>query len=190
MGTVSRPLAVVTGASSGPGFALARRFAEEGWDLVIADEQPALQEATERLRALGATVDAVDADLATADGCAALEFAVERLARPPGAVALAASARLCGAFSRTDLHAELNLIRSNVLATVRLAKWALLLMVERGAGQLILAPSSGGTNPVDDATFAFERSFAESLRRELADSGITVHIAGDEHLLETAGAQP
>jgi short-subunit dehydrogenase len=190
MGTVSRPLAVVTGASSGPGFALARRFAEEGWDLVIADEQPALREAAERLRALGATVDPVDADLASCDGCAALEFAVERLGRPPDAVALAGSARLRGAFARTDLHAELNLIRANVLATVRLAKWALREMVERGAGQLILAPASGGANPVDDASFAFERTFAESLRRELAESGVTVQVTGDENLLETAGAQP
>src|SRR3954463_9611103 len=63
-----RPLAVVTGASSGIGRELAKCCARDGFDLVIAADEPAIEEAATELRGLGATVESVQADLATMEG--------------------------------------------------------------------------------------------------------------------------
>jgi NADP-dependent 3-hydroxy acid dehydrogenase YdfG len=65
--TSLRPLAVVTGASSGIGYHLAKCAAEHGYDLVLAADQP-LDERGGRLRSLGAQVDAVQVDLASREG--------------------------------------------------------------------------------------------------------------------------
>lgn len=58
-----RPLAIVTGASSGIGFGLARECARDGFDLLIAADRP-LTEAVAELQAQGAQVEALEADLA------------------------------------------------------------------------------------------------------------------------------
>jgi uncharacterized protein len=63
-----RPLAVVTGASSGIGRELAKCCARDGFDLVIAADEPAIEAAAGELRGLGAGVEAVQADLATMEG--------------------------------------------------------------------------------------------------------------------------
>src|SRR5437868_3317944 len=72
-----RPLAVVTGASSGIGHELAKLCAQNGYDLVIAADQGPLDSAAAEFRALGARVDAVRSDLATADGVDHLQAAID-----------------------------------------------------------------------------------------------------------------
>jgi NAD(P)-dependent dehydrogenase (short-subunit alcohol dehydrogenase family) len=67
----ARPLAIVTGASAGIGYELARICAENGFDLVIAADQPKIQDAARDIRALGVGVEAVEADLATLEGATA-----------------------------------------------------------------------------------------------------------------------
>src|SRR5689334_20677961 len=63
-----RPLAVVTGASTGIGYELARCCAENGFDLLIAADESEIYTAAEQLKADGSSVAAVEADLATRDG--------------------------------------------------------------------------------------------------------------------------
>src|SRR4051794_21742347 len=63
----TRKLAVVTGASSGIGYELAKLCAQHGYDLVLAADEP-LERAAGEFRALGATVDTVETDLATTAG--------------------------------------------------------------------------------------------------------------------------
>ena len=70
-----RPFAIVTGASSGIGFELAKRCAEEGYDLLIAADEP-LSESEAVLSDLGADVRVVEVDLATAEGVETLYAAV------------------------------------------------------------------------------------------------------------------
>jgi len=64
----SRPFAIVTGASTGIGLELAKRCAKEGYDLLIAADEPAIEQAAASLRIAGAEVDAVQADLSTTEG--------------------------------------------------------------------------------------------------------------------------
>lgn len=64
----SRSIAVVTGASTGIGFELARCCAENGFDLIVAADEPAIETAAQAFKALGAAVEALEADLATPDG--------------------------------------------------------------------------------------------------------------------------
>lgn len=65
---MSKPLAIVTGASSGIGLELAMICALEGFDLLIAADRPEIQAAADRFRSLGAAVSVVETDLPTTDG--------------------------------------------------------------------------------------------------------------------------
>lgn len=180
MATLSKPLAVVTGASTGIGFELARQFVQHGFDLVIAAEEPQIAKAAQTLSALGANVEPVQADLASAAGCEQLQSTVEAMGRPLEAIALNAGIGVSGDFSReTDLTEELNMIHLNVISTVRLAKWAAQQMVARGKGRILITSSVAGIMPtplqlVYGATKAFDLSFAAGLHHELKDSGVTV----------------
>lgn len=60
-----RPLAIVTGVSSGIGFHLAKQCAENGFDLLIAADDPAINNAAQDFREIGASVEVVETDLAT-----------------------------------------------------------------------------------------------------------------------------
>ena len=72
-----RSLAVVTGASSGIGFYLAKECAENGYDLLIAADSTELEEAAEKLRSFGVDVQTVETDLATTEGVDELYEAIE-----------------------------------------------------------------------------------------------------------------
>jgi uncharacterized protein len=174
----TRPLAVVTGASSGIGLELARLFAADGFDLVVAAEDDELETAAHALRTgVGRTVEAVQVDLATPEG---VEELAARVERPPHALALNAGIGAGGAFvGGTNLRDELRLIDLNVRSTVHLAKLLLPRMVERGAGRVLITSSVASTMPgpfqaVYNASKSFDQSFALALRNELKDTGVTV----------------
>ena len=66
--SASRPFAIVTGASTGIGLELAKRCASEGYDLLIAADEPEIERAAASLRTGGTKVEALQADLATIEG--------------------------------------------------------------------------------------------------------------------------
>lgn len=68
MATQTRPLAVVTGASTGIGLELAKCCAQNGYSLLIAADEAAIHGAAGEIARLGASVEAVEADLATSHG--------------------------------------------------------------------------------------------------------------------------
>lgn len=72
-----RPFAIVTGASTGIGFELAKRCAKEGYDLLIAADEPAIEQAVAALREGGTRVEALQVDLATNEGVDGLYAAVK-----------------------------------------------------------------------------------------------------------------
>jgi uncharacterized protein len=175
-----RPLAVVTGASSGIGFELARQFAQNGVDLLIAAEDPGIFRAAQELMRHGGHVEPVQVDLASFDGVERLVGQIRGRGRPVEAIAINAGVGLGGDFVRgTDLRDEINLINLNVTSTVHLAKRVLPDMVARGRGRVLFTSSIAALMPgtfeaVYNASKAFVQSFAEAIRNELKDTGVTI----------------
>ena len=172
-------LAVVTGASSGIGYNLAKVFAENGFDLIIAAEDSRLERAEQDLRALNVDVTSVQVDLAKYEGVSQFWNKVQALGRPVDAIAINAGVGVGGKFVESDLDAEINLIRLNVEGTVHLAKFAVKHMVARGEGRILITASIAAEmvaprEAVYAASKAFDLSFAKSLRVELEDTGVTV----------------
>jgi uncharacterized protein len=179
MDSSSRPLALVTGASKGIGLELAKQFASNGFDLVITAHSDALEEAVSTLEPLDGTVEAVRADLATADGVEQLWSRVQALGRPLAAAALNAGRGAGGAFTDTDLDDELEIIDLNVRSTVLLAKHVVRDMAARGEGRILFTSSIASTMPgtfqaVYNASKSFVQSFALALRNELKDTDVTI----------------
>ncbi len=176
----TKPFAVVTGASSGIGFELGRQFAKNGYDLLIAAENPEIATAARLLAEEGATVQPIRVDLATYEGVEELYAAIQQTDRPVDAIALNAGVGHGGDFATgTDLKEEFNIIDLNVTSTVHLAKRVLPAMVERGEGKVLFTSSVAATMPgsfqaVYNASKAFVLSFAEAVRNELKDTGVTV----------------
>lgn len=174
-----RPLALVTGASSGIGTELARQFAGAGFDLIVNAEDDALAAAAEQLRMTGAAVEAVQADLRTREGVEQVWGAVTGLGRGLDAAALNAGVGRGKAFIDQDLEDVFEIIDLNVRSTVHLAHLVLKDMVARGSGRVLVTSSIASTQPgafqaVYNASKSFEQSFVEALQEELKDSGVTL----------------
>lgn len=189
-----RPLALVTGASSGIGYELAAQFAEHGFDVVMAAEDPGIIAAAQRI---GSAARPVQVDLAIEAGVRQLYLSLN--GRVPDAVAINAGVGAGGDFARqTDLAADLNVIDLNVRSTVHLAKLVLRDMVPRGSGRILFTSSIAARMPGPyEATYAaskaFVLSFAEALRYELRDTGITITALmpgpTDTNFFDRAGLQ-
>ncbi|WP_236242071.1 SDR family oxidoreductase [Streptomyces sp. CC228A] len=196
--SLTKPLAVVTGASSGIGLEFARRFAEHGWDLVVCAENRALSRAADDLRRRGADVRQVRADLATYDGVEQLVQAVAATRRPVAAAVLNAGTSVGGAFLDVDLADTARVVDLNVSSTLHLARRLLPGMVDAGAGRLLVVSSVAAEVPgpyqaVYHASKAFLLSFAEALRDELRGTGVTVTVllpgATDTDFFRRAGLE-
>lgn len=175
-----RPLAVVTGASSGIGFELAKVFAEEGFDLLITAEDAEIEAAQRELNQLTASVECTRLDLSRSDEVQRLYERIEATARPVDVLCLNAGIGEGGDFVReTDLRKELRLIDLNVRSTVHLCKLVARDMVARDEGRILITSSIASTMPgayqaVYNASKSFDQSFALALRNELKDTGVTV----------------
>lgn len=176
-GTTGRPLAVVTGASSGIGYELAKQFARHEFDLVVAAENARITEAAAELATLGVDVTPLQVDLSEEDGVARLHASLA--GRQVDAAAINAGIGVAGPFAETNLEDDLRLIDLNVRSSVHLAKLVVRDMVARHRGRILFSSSIAATQPGPfQATYAaskaFLLSFAEALRDELKDTGVTV----------------
>jgi len=180
MESSAKQLAVVTGASSGIGYELARIFAEEGFDLVIAAEDEELDHAAHQLGQVGNVVESVRVDLSRPEGVERLYEKITGDERPIDALCLNAGIGAGGDFAReTSLAKELRLIDLNVRSTVHLCKLVLADMVERDSGRILFTSSIASTMPgsyqaVYNASKSFVQSFAEALQNELKESEVTL----------------
>jgi short-subunit dehydrogenase len=173
----TRPLAVVTGASTGIGRELAKICAREGFDLLIAADEPAIEDAAREIRNLGAAVDAVQADLATTEGVDKLCAAIK--GRPVEALLANAGRGLGKGFLDQDWKDVRDVVDTNVTGTIYLIQQVGRGMRERRAGRILITGSIAGFIPgtyqaVYNATKAFLDSFSFALRHEVQDQGITV----------------
>ncbi|HZF76024.1 MAG TPA: SDR family NAD(P)-dependent oxidoreductase [Acetobacteraceae bacterium] len=192
-----RPLAVVTGASSGIGLELAKLCAQNGHDLVIAADRP-MAEAEAGLRGLGAKVETVQADLATTEGVDQLVTAIG--ARPVDVLCANAGHGLGHAFLDQQWSDIRHVIDTNVTGTVYLLHRLGQRMRSRGQGRILITGSIAGYIPgtyhaVYNSTKAFIDSFAGALAAELKDQSspvtVTVLMPGptETEFFERAGMQ-
>jgi short-subunit dehydrogenase len=174
-----KPLAVVTGASSGIGLELAWLCAEAGYDLVIAADTEPVEQVAADLRALGTKVQFVRGDLARSEGVARLIDAIGD--RPVEALLANAGHGLGGSFLEQDLAQVRHVIDTNVTGTVALIHHVGAAMKRRRRGKILITGSIAGLMPgsfqaVYNGTKAFLDSFAYALREELKDCGVSVTV--------------
>jgi uncharacterized protein len=178
--TSNRPWAVVTGASSGIGLELAKQFARHGFDLLIVAEDAGIAKAAESVGVPGVQVQTLRVDLAEYDGVETLYREIQSSGRSLDAIAINAGIGAGGDFAReTELQADLNVIDLNVRSTVHLAKRVVNDMVVRGQGRILFTSSIASTMPgtfnaVYNASKAFVQSFAQAIRNELKDTGVSI----------------
>jgi len=167
----------VTGASTGIGYELAKRCVDEGFDLVIASDDGAIERVAEEFRALGAHVDAVDSDLATLQGVDTLYAALG--GRVPDALLANAGHGLGRGFLDQDFEDVRHVIDTNITGTIYLIQKIGRDLRARGQGRILITGSIAGFTPgtyhaVYNGTKAFIDSFSYALRAELKETGVTV----------------
>lgn len=172
-----RPLALVTGASSGIGFHLAACCARNGFDLLIASNDMAIEDARRKLMRLGANVDAVQTDLSTIEGVDRLYAAL--YGREVDALLANAGRGLGRDFLDQSVAAWRSVVDTNVTGTLYLLQKIGVDMRARGHGRILITGSIAGFMPgayqaVYNGTKAFLDSFSYALRNELRGSGVTV----------------
>ena len=174
-----RAFALVTGASSGIGLALANELAGRGYDLAICSAGERLEGAAEQLRAAGTEVTEIRANLATRDGVEKLWQEVTAAGRELDIVCINAGVGVGGLFAETDLDKELESVNLNCTGVVHLAKYVVRHMTKKNSGRILFTASIAGEmvaprEAVYAATKAFDFSLAHSIRYELRDTNITV----------------
>jgi short-subunit dehydrogenase len=174
-----RPVAVITGASSGIGRAFAEQIAEAQHDLVlVARTRERLERLANELRERH-RIEAFThvADLEDARALAELEARLR--ATPPDLLVNSAGFGTAGAFSELPIEREDALLRVNVIALVRLTHACLPGMLARGSGGIINVSSLAGEVPSGfNATYggskAFVTSFTQALYEELAGTPVRI----------------
>lgn len=177
-----KPVALVTGGSSGIGFELAKQFAENDYDvLIVSENRQKLKDAAARIQRISkGQVGIIVADLAKSDGPEKVYKAVKQLGVEVNALANNAGVGVFGEFGKeTRLKDELAMMQLNAVSVMHLTKLFLPQMLKRGYGKILITASivSITSNPlltVYAGTKAFDYIFAEGLRQEVKDKGITV----------------
>jgi uncharacterized protein len=179
MASQIRPLALVTGASTGIGFELAKCCAERGYDLIVAADEPEINESATVLQKLGVKVEPVIADLATEAGVAKLYKVAQEMNRPIDILCANAGRGLGHGFLDQDFHEARHVVDTNVTGTIDLVQKVGRDMRARGEGRIMIVGSIAGFMPgtfqaVYNGTKAFLDSFSFALRAELEGTGVTV----------------
>jgi short-subunit dehydrogenase len=174
MAESSQPLAIVTGASTGIGFELAKIAAKKGYALVIAADEPEIQNAASRI---GGKIEAVQADLATTEG---VDQLLQKVGSRPIQVLCANAGRGLGrAFVEQDWADIRRVIDTNVTGTTYLLHKVTRLMKQQAKGRILITGSIAGLIPgtfqtVYNGTKAYLDSISEALRAELKESNVQV----------------
>jgi short-subunit dehydrogenase len=178
--TQNRPVALITGASSGIGKALAENFAEHGYDVILAARSVDKMQthAADLEKRFGITALVIASDLESPTGAGELHAEIKRRGLTLSALANNAGYGTFGEFKDVTLDSQIGMMQLNMTALVTLAKLFLpdLLATK---GKMLNTASTAAFQPgpymaVYYATKAFVLSFSEALAAELAETGVTV----------------
>jgi uncharacterized protein len=177
MSLMPRPVALITGPTSGIGAGYARRYASDGYDLVlVARDVDRLTQLAAELEGEAGSVEILSADLADAAGRAKV---ADRLAAGVRVLVNNAGFGTSGEFWTTDpplLQAQLDV---NVTAVMHLTRVALPAMLDAGTGTVINIASIAGMVPGRGSTYSASKawviSFSEGLAVGLQGTGVGVH---------------
>jgi len=173
--------ALITGASGGIGYELARIFAEEGYNLVlVARNRLKLDELAREWEArFNISVKAIAKDLFSPRSPSEILIELQQESIPVDILVNNAGVGMHGFFSETDLASELDMIELNIVSLTHLTKLFLKGMLERGEGRILNVASTAAFQPgplmaVYYATKAYVLYFSEALAEELRGTGVTV----------------
>ena len=198
MNASTRQLAVVTGASTGIGLELSRLCAEKNYDLIIAADEPLIENAARELAQEGVSCTPVQCDLASAEGVKQLTAVIIGTGRRVDLLLANAGRGLGHAFLDQDLNEAMKVIHTNIDGTIRLIYAVAKDMRARGQGRILITGSIAGLMPgtfqaVYNGSKAFLDSFSVALSNELKDTGVTVTClmpgATETDFFERAGMQ-
>ena len=175
--------AIVTGASSGIGRALAFEFAKGGFNVFLTGRNQVALEAvaSECSKQFNVATEVEAADLSRFDSIDRLILAIAAKARRCEVLVNNAGFGIHGDFASTDIEAELQLVQVQLGAALKLTKAVLPSMVANRSGRILNVASVYGFAPVPyqsvySACKAFLLSFSTSLRNELDGTGVTVTV--------------
>ena len=181
--STQKPVALVTGASSGIGAEFARALAARDHDLVVvARDASRLDTLAEQLeKEHGVDVEVLSADLTSKKGRAVVEARLDSAEPTVDLLVNNAGMGTYGKFVELSREGEAREIRLNVLALVQLSHAALSGMIGRGRGGIINVSSLAGHQPTPlnatyGATKAFVTSFSQALHEELRGTGVKVMV--------------
>jgi uncharacterized protein len=173
--------ALVTGASSGIGSALARVLAKNGHNLVLtARNQNRLDQLAGELHdEFGAAIKVIPKDLSIRASAQEIFAELQRESIKVSLLVNNAGFDVYGYFTRTDLAKELEMIQVNLVSLTELTKLVLIDMVNQKYGRVLNIASTGALipsplNAVYSATKAYVVNFSEAIAEELRGSGVTV----------------
>jgi len=176
----SNKYALITGATSGIGYELAKLFALDGYNLVIvARDQAALDVKSAELEQHGIRVITFAKDLFDPEQAFGLYADLHAQGIQIDVLVNNAGQGVYGEFEDTDIDRELDIIHLNISSLVVLTKLFLKDMTVRNSGKILNTASIASKTPgpwqaVYHGTKAFVLSFTEAIREELRDTEITV----------------
>ncbi|HWV74806.1 MAG TPA: SDR family oxidoreductase [Pseudosphingobacterium sp.] len=172
--------ALITGATNGIGYELAKIFAQNGYDLVlVARNLEELNRTAAELSQYNIEIAVIAKDLFDKDAPAQVYDEVRLKGLIIDVLVNDAGQGVYGKFIETDLQRELNIVQLNINACVMLTKFFLKDMLLRGNGKILNLSSIAGKMPgpyqaVYHGTKAFVHFFSEAIHNEVSDSGVTV----------------
>jgi len=174
--------ALITGASSGIGYELAKLFAKDNYNLVLVGRNhDTLNQVAGEMSELSGSIHThiIVADLFEPESAQKIYDRTQELGITVNVLVNDAGQGEWGRFAKTDLEREISLVQLNIVSLMSLTKFYLKDMVERREGKILQLASSVSKAPspylaVYAATKAFVLSFTEALAEELKETGVSI----------------
>ncbi|WP_449398140.1 SDR family NAD(P)-dependent oxidoreductase [Chryseobacterium wanjuense] len=172
--------ALITGATSGIGYQLAKQFARNGYDLVlVARNHDELKVKADEFKSFNINVIPIAKNLFSEEDAYFLYSELKLNGISPEILVNNAGQGVYGKFQDTDIHREVDIIKLNIISVIILTKLFLKDRLSQGSGKILNLASVASKAPwpwhsIYHGTKAFVLSWSEAIREELKDTGITV----------------